>query len=1143
MANKNGTLELIGKEISNALLPLEQRLQGSDLQNFFMELGLRFPEGFETTGSFVNDLNTTIDLISELPALISDLHTAVDAEDSIAIATVVADIGVVITDLITSLDNLKTSLESISGSIVGLSSTDVLEFATDLSKRIFEYTLIFYLEGYYPVFNSLLTFIGVVEYTGIQGDSLNEDKVSYLKRELLLHKIADLFSNPEQLMIDLYGWGDDPNFDGNKIINHVHNIVYALGLPVEYTEPDGVNPAKLAFRTGYLIPRDDITPKGLEFIFGRTLEGGFIYQTPNFIPNWHGEFDVDVSIGAQTSLILQPGGKITFIPPAGQVEGGLMFSIVGEPEGSNDSLMIFGKATGSHISADRIKAGVKLLFDWNSTENQANGSIGFEAAVEKGKIIITAGEGDSFLNKILSDDIEAEFDFILGWDGIKGFYFGGSAGIEVAIPVHKSLFGLELETLYLKMSFNNGIITPEISIDTNFELGPFAATISRLGVEAELKPENGNLGPLDASINFKPPTGIGFSIDASVFKGGGFLSFNFDEERYVGALELTIKDKISLKVIGILTTKLPSNDDGFSLLLLITAEFQPINLGFGFTLNGVGGLIAIHRTMNLNYLRDGVKSNTLDNILFPTDPIANINQIISDLEGAFPIEEGRFAFGPMAIIGWGTPTLITVELGLMIEVPSPVRIAVLGVLKAILPTEEKSLLKLQVNFLGTLDFEAKFITFDASIFASKLLSFTLEGDMAFRLKWGDNSNFLFSIGGFHPSYTPPPLQLPTMKRLTINLLGGNNPRLTLTAYFAVTSNTVQFGSAVDFYYKITNKYSVVGYLGFDILIQFNPFYLTAQIAASLALMKNGNALMSIYLGGSVSGPAPWHVKGKAEIEICGITLKANFDKTFGQPEVTTLPDVLVLPRLLEALSNRSNWQASTPAGSNLLVTLRELDSAPGNVVAHPFGTLGVSQKVVPLDITINKFGTQRPADYKKFELDIADSSGNIFEESALKEYFAPAEFLQMSDSAKLSRKSFEEFNSGVSIKGNNKLKSSYLMDRELMYEQIVMDSRNKPEKLPIMYAEKAVSFRSFIKNGTAAKSRLGSKAKSFSENSPAKVSMKQEAFAIAYTEDLSVYESLTAGSEAEARVLLEELLNSDPKLTDKIQVVPQYQIA
>ena len=35
-------------------------------------------------------------------------------------------------------------------------------------------------------------------------------------------------------------------------------------------------------------------------------------------------------------------------------------------------------------------------------------------------------------------------------------------------------------------------------------------------------------------------------------------------------------------------------------------------------------------------------------------------------------------FGPMLEIGWGTPTLITLEIGVILEVPDPVRIALLG---------------------------------------------------------------------------------------------------------------------------------------------------------------------------------------------------------------------------------------------------------------------------------------------------------------------------------------------------------------------------------------------------------------------------------------------------------------------------------
>jgi hypothetical protein len=633
----------------------------------------------------------------------------------------------------------------------------------------------------------------------------------------------------------------------------------------------------------------------------------------------------------------------------------------------------------------------------------------------------------------------------------------------------------------------------------------------------------------------------GYESDAVT--GGGFISFDFDNERYVGVLELSIKDKISLAVIGILTTKLPGNDDGYSLLLLITAEFEPINLGFGFTLNGVGGLIALNRTMDFQFLRDGVKANTLDSILFPDNPVANINQIISDLEGAFPVQEGRYAFGPMGIIGWGTPTLISLEIGLMIEVPSPVRLAVLGVIKAILPTEEEALLKLQINFIGTIDFEAKYITFDASIFESKLMTFTLAGDMAFRMKYGDDPIFLLSIGGFHPSFTPPPLNLPNLQRLTINLLGGNNPRLTLTAYFALTSNTVQFGALVDFYYKVTSKIKVTGHLGFDILIQFNPFYLIASISASLAVTRNDKVLFGIYLSASLEGPAPWHAKGLAEFKVLGIKLKGKFDKTFGDPATTTLPDVDVLPLLEEQLQAKENWQGELPAASSLLVNLREQEAQSGEVVVHPDGQLGVSQKVVPLDLTMQKYGTQRPADYSKFSLDICDGDGNMLAEENVKEYFAPAEYLALSESAKLSRKSFEKMNSGVKVKGGDDLDSSFFMERQLEYEQTILDSRHQPIKLTVLAAENPVTFQAWIRNNAAAKSKLGSKKKPLSENAPAKVKLSQEDFVIAKLDDLSIHESLTAESEAEAKVMLSELPEQNPALEGQLQVVPAFEAA
>ena len=42
--------------------------------------------------------------------------------------------------------------------------------------------------------------------------------------------------------------------------------------------------------------------------------------------------------------------------------------------------------------------------------------------------------------------------------------------------------------------------------------------------------------------------------------------------------------------------------------------------------------------------------------------------------------DGRFLIGPMAKLGWGTPTLISLELGLVLEMPRP-GFAILGVLR------------------------------------------------------------------------------------------------------------------------------------------------------------------------------------------------------------------------------------------------------------------------------------------------------------------------------------------------------------------------------------------------------------------------------------------------------------------------------
>jgi len=43
------------------------------------------------------------------------------------------------------------------------------------------------------------------------------------------------------------------------------------------------------------------------------------------------------------------------------------------------------------------------------------------------------------------------------------------------------------------------------------------------------------------------------------------------------------------------------------------------------------------------------------------------------------------------------------------------------------------------------------------------------GDLALRVSWGDNPNFVFSLGGFNPHFNTVGLDVPTLHRLTVSI--------------------------------------------------------------------------------------------------------------------------------------------------------------------------------------------------------------------------------------------------------------------------------------------------------------------------------------------------------------------------------------
>jgi hypothetical protein len=577
-------------------------------------------------------------------------------------------------------------------------------------------------------------------------------------------------------------------------------------------------------------------------------------------------------------------------------------------------------------------------------------------------------------------------------------------------------------------------------------LGPLAASVNRLGAKATISfpPDGGNAGVAQIDIGFKPPNGVGLSIDAGAVKGGGYLYLDFDREEYAGALELVFSEWIALKAIGLITTRMPDGSKGFSLLIIITAEFGTgFQLGFGFTLNVVGGILGLNRIVNIDPLKEGVRTGAIESVMFPKDVIANAPRIISDLRQFFPPQQDIFLVGPMAKLGWGTPTLVTAQLGVILEFPS-VNITILGVIKLVLPDEKADILRLQVNFIGRFEPSNKLLWFYAELYDSRVLFITLEGGFGLLINWGDNANFVISAGGFHPRYSPPPLPFPEPPRIAVSILNESYAKIRIEAYFAVTSNSVQFGARAELFFGLS-KFRIEGHLAFDALFQFDPFFFSFGLSVSLSVKVFGVGLFSVGFSGLLEGPTPWYIEGKGRISLLFFKISVPFKHSWGDNQDTKLDPIEVFPLLETEFAALTNWEARIPASSKLHVSLRKLgDADTDQLVLHPIGRLRISQRKVPINFKLDKVGNKRPADVNRISVAAALPGSGALSVSTVQDQFAIGQYRDLDGSGQLSSPGFEPLDSGIDIAvAGAQLKSSRAVRRVIRYESIIIDTNFK----------------------------------------------------------------------------------------------------
>ncbi len=643
----------------------------------------------------------------------------------------------------------------------------------------------------------------------------------------------------------------------------------------------------------------------------------------------------------------------------------------------------------------------------------------YEGEVKKAELVLKLRSMNDFFAELLKDDLTGQFGMKLLYDTREGFSFDGSASVklefnkEVKISDAFTLHGFGIEA-GLKEGLAK-VIKAEVSTSftVNFKQVVFYVENLGFGLNMNYLKEDGSLGDFDISPSFKFPTGMGVTIDAAAVKGSGLISYKQEEEEFFGALELSILEKIEVKAMALLNLKLPDGEKGFSFIGLISAYFTPgIPIGMGFSLTGVGGVVGLNRKIERDKIQQGVRQGELGALLFVKDIEEHFDTMVTQIGNYFPVKTGQFFFAVLGRITFAE--ILHVEMGLMIQAPSPFEIIIVGGLFVALPTKKEALIRINVYFAGGINFEEG-IWFDASIVDSEIVGIEISGDMAFRLFWGKNKGFLLSAGGFHPAYTPDEgLNVGTMQRLCMKL-DYTLVKLSLEAYFAITSNSVQFGAQVDI--RIGWKsVGLFGYFGFDCLFQFSPFRFLFDVRMGVEARWGKWKLFAVHLSFALSGPAEWNAKGDASFTILFFTFKVGFNITWGKKHLENEISYISIYELLQKeYHNINNWGIITSEIADEQVFLVERTQEDKELILQPYDGVMFEQSVIPFDAELEKFGEGiLPSDYTKVVLSKMDIGDLEFDElDKTFTDFAPSLFFELNEKEKLSRPSYEEMFNGV----------------------------------------------------------------------------------------------------------------------------------
>ncbi|BCH23323.1 DUF6603 domain-containing protein [Mesorhizobium sp. L-8-3] len=603
-------------------------------------------------------------------------------------------------------------------------------------------------------------------------------------------------------------------------------------------------------------------------------------------------------------------------------------------------------------------------------------------------------------------------------DRAAGVRFTGTGTLGIPLPLRLNVPGIRTRGAALELTSEDGEPRFAFSLSAAADLPGLPLHVSLDGAGIKLPVVLSSEKPLGIDpkgLGEVFPEGVGTELRLPPVSGGGVVR-RTEDEGYAGLISL---DLGVMRMQAIALFRPPVAGDPTSFLVLLSATFPApgLQLGLGFALDAVGGLIGVDRSVEVGELQRLISDGNADRVLFPDNAVERAREIIGSLGAAFPVTRGRMLVGPMVRITWGA-RIVSLSGALILELPAPVRAVLVGRLLVCLPDPVVPLIRLQASVFGRIDPSVPVVELLVSLSGSWIVGLAVRGEMYLLVRGGREPVFVLSAGGFHPRYTRP-AGVPALRSLQVDLAPSIVFGLRMEAYLAVTSNAVMFGGQVQLDATIADC-GVQGWLGLDALFVFDPvFAFSVRVRAGVAVRAFGRRLASVGLDFTLEGPAPWHVFGTGSISVLFWDVELDFDIRWGSPPAVSQrggrdPGEPLLKVMREARA----WVAERPQmeRTGLTFTAVAIKKLGNGEIVHPDATLRVSQAVVPLGVPISRFERRQVPVQIWTIVNVTLGTAQSPEAfTSLAERFVPGEYFDLTEDQQLTGPAFVDHAGGVRV--------------------------------------------------------------------------------------------------------------------------------